>query len=412
MKKQIILTLALLVTIVSFAQKKQLKTLEKAIKNNNFAEAKASVKTLESMLGSMDDKMKSKFYFNKAKALYANGTGDVADFETAFNDLAKVNGKYVSDLGTTKKFLQNELLVKANGLYTSGSYAQASNLFSILYKLIPGDQSYLYYAAVSAVQAEDLDTALKHYIKLKEIGYTGVTKEYFAISKATGKEEVLDKATRDLFVNSAKSHVNPGERMTKSKAADITNKIALIYVSKGDNEKALSAIQDARAADPANTDLILTEANVQLKLNNKEAYAKLIKQAIANDPNNKDLIYNLGVISDQSGNAKDAKMYFKKVLEIDPNYINALKNISVLILAEEGNIVKEMNNLTNSSADNLKYDELKAKRVFIYKEVIPYLESVLEIDESDTDFAKTLISIYGAVGNTDKANALKTKLGL
>jgi len=117
MKKQLILSLALFVSILSFAQKKELKTLEKAIKNNNFAEAKATAIQLESMLDSMDDKMKSKFYFNRAKALYANGAGSFTNFYTAFNDLTKVDSKYVSELNDTKQFVRNELLQKANNFY-------------------------------------------------------------------------------------------------------------------------------------------------------------------------------------------------------------------------------------------------------------------------------------------------------
>lgn len=411
MKKQLILTLTLFVMVFSFAQKKELKTLEKAVKSNNFAEAKATATKLESMLGSMDDKMKSKFYFNRAKALYANGAGSLADFDTAFNDLTKVDGKHVSELAATKSFVQNELLLKANGFYTEGKYNPASGLFAMLYKLMPEDQSYLYYAAVSAVQGEDFDTALKHYIVLRDIGYTGIKKEFFAVSKETGEEEILDKATRDLYVK-AKTHITPGERMSESQTAEITNKIALIYVSQGKNEEALAAIKDARAADSSNTDLILTEANVQLKLGNTEEYGKLIKEAVANDPNDKDLLYNLGVISNASGNKDEARMYYEKVITIDPNYINALKNLSALILEEEDAIVKQMNSLGNSAADNKLYDELKAKKVNIYKEAIPYLENVLEIDSSDIDFAKTLISIYGIIGESEKASALKTKLGL
>lgn len=411
MKKQLILTLALIVTLFSFAQKKELKTLEKAVKNNNFTEAKATATKLETMLGSMDDKMKSKFYFNRAKALYANGAGSMANFETAFSDLTKIDKKYVSDLATTKQFIQNELLTKANGLYTDGKYKQASDLFSMLYKLTPEDQSYLYYAAVSAVQGQDFDSALKYYIALKDAGYTGVSKEFFATNKETGKEEVMDKTTRDIYVK-AKSHTSPGERMTKSKTAEITNKIALIYVSQGKNQDALKAIKEARTVDPENTDLILSEANVQYKLGNIDAYGKLIREAVTNDPNNPELLYNLGVISSKSGNKADAKMYYEKVIKIDPTYINALKNISALILEEENTIVKEMNSLGNSAADNNKYDALKAKRINVYKEAIPYLESVLNIDSTDVSFGKTLANLYSAIGDDAKAKTLKAKLGL
>ena len=141
MKKQLILALALFVSVLSFAQKKELKTLEKAIKNNNFAEAKATATQLESMLDSMDDKMKSKFYFNRAKALYANGAGSFTDFDTAFNDLTKVDSKYVSELNDTKQFVRNELLQKANNFYKNEKYKEASGLFAMLIKLVTEDQS-------------------------------------------------------------------------------------------------------------------------------------------------------------------------------------------------------------------------------------------------------------------------------
>ncbi|WP_299248436.1 hypothetical protein [uncultured Lacinutrix sp.] len=413
MKKQLIFTLALLVTLFSFGQKKELKTLEKAVKNNNFAEAKAVVTTLEPMLDSMDDKMKSKFYYNRAKALYANGTGNVADFDTAFNDLNKVEQKYVSDLAETKKFVQNELLVKANGFYTGGKYTQASSLFSMLYKLVPEDQSYLYYAAISSVLGQDFDSALNHYTALKDLGYTGVATEYFAINKETGEEEVFDKSTRDLYVK-AKTHIKPGERETKSKAGEIYSQITSIYLNQGENEKALESIKEARSADPSNSSLIVSEANVQLKLGNEVEYGKLIKEAIANDPNNTDLIYNLGVISNQSGNKADAEMYYKKVIEIDPSYVNALKNISALILEEDAEIVKKMNVLTNSSADNKIYDQLQKDRGAVYQKAIPYLESVIKLDTKieSIDFARTLANIYSVVGDSEKAKALKAKYEL
>ncbi|WP_055437357.1 tetratricopeptide repeat protein [Lacinutrix algicola] len=413
MKKQLIFTLALLVTLFSFGQKKELKVLEKAVKNNNFAEAKAAAVTLESMLGSMDDKMKSKFYYNRAKALYANGAGNVADFDTAFNDLNKVDQKYVSDLAETKKFVQNELLVKGNSFYTGGKYTQAASLFSMLYKLVPEDQSYLYYAAVSSVLGKDFDSALNHYTALKELGYTGITTEYFAVNKETGEEEVFDKGTRDLYVK-AKTHIKPGERETKSKVGEIYGQITSIYLNQGENEKALESIKEARIADPSNSDLIVTEANVQLKLGNELEYGKLIKEAIANDPNNTDLIYNLGVISNQAENKADAEMYYKKVIEIDPNYINALKNISALILEEDAEIVKKMNVLTNSNADNKIYDQLQKDRGGVYQKAIPYLESVIKLDTKleSADFARTLSNIYSVVGESEKAKALKAKYGL
>ena len=69
MKKQLIIALAFSISAFSFAQKKELKTVEKAIKNNNFAEAKTAVAQAEALLSAMDEKTKAKFYYLKGQAL-------------------------------------------------------------------------------------------------------------------------------------------------------------------------------------------------------------------------------------------------------------------------------------------------------------------------------------------------------
>ena len=58
MKNRVIIALAFLISTLTFAQKKELKAVEKAIKSNNYAEAKASLSQLESMLPTMEDKYK------------------------------------------------------------------------------------------------------------------------------------------------------------------------------------------------------------------------------------------------------------------------------------------------------------------------------------------------------------------
>ncbi len=40
-------------------------------------------------------------------------------------------------------------------------------------------------------------------------------------------------------------------------------------------------------------------------------------------------------------------------------------------------LVKEMNGLGNTSADNERYDELKDKRLELYKKAIPFVEKAL-----------------------------------
>ena len=75
MKKVLTIIGAFLIGFSSFAQKDEMKALEKALKKGEFASARAAVKSADALVGNMDDKTKEKFYFLKAQAMYANGCG-------------------------------------------------------------------------------------------------------------------------------------------------------------------------------------------------------------------------------------------------------------------------------------------------------------------------------------------------
>lgn len=405
MKKQLILGIALLVSVSSIAQKKEIKALEKAVKNSNYAEAKGLVTQLQSMEGAMDGKLKDKYYLASANAFFANGTASYGDISKAVELLGKLSNNSVEG-DKLKRTIENGLLTKANDSYTNKDFANAAIGFENLYNVNKTDPSYLYYAAVSALTAQDMDEALRYYVMLDELNYTGVETEYFA-TNLEGKEEVLDKNVRDNYVR-LKTHTNPGERQTESRQGEITKNIVIIYTNKGETEKALAAMKKARDANPNDSNLLVTEANLQYKLGNTAKYEELISQALKNDPNNSELLYNLAVLANDSGNSEKAKTYYSKSLEIDPTNANTLTNLAVLILADEQSIIDQMNSLGTSAADNRKYDELKANRLSLYNEAIPYLEKVVEI-APDNKIIDTLVSIYGAVGQDEKAKAIKAK---
>ncbi|WP_054850802.1 lipopolysaccharide assembly protein LapB [Olleya sp. ITB9] len=406
MKKQLILAVALLVTVFSFGQKKEIKALEKAVKNNNYAEAKALVGQLESMEGAMDSKLKNKYNLAAAKAYFANGANTTTDLEKVSKYLEYFDENETPLVEDFKRVIENDLITKANDFYTGKQYGKAALAFENLYNVNKTEESYLYYAASSALNDQDMDGALKYYLKLNDLGYTGVETQYFAINKASGQEEIFNKSTRDNYVRIG-THISPGERTTESKSGEITKNIALIYAGKGEDDKALAAMKKAREANPEDSNLIVTEANLQYKLGNTEKYQELISLALQRDPNNADLLYNLAVLSNDSGDKVKAKEYYLKSLKLNPENTNTLTNLAALVLSEEQSIIDQMNGLGTSAADNRKYDELKDKRTNLYKEAIPYLEKVLAINPENPDVKSTLASIYSAIGEDAKAKALR-----
>ncbi|WP_159024144.1 lipopolysaccharide assembly protein LapB [Formosa sp. L2A11] len=410
MKKQVIVALALSVSAFSFAQKKELKAAEKAIKSNNYAEAKASLSQVTPMLSSIDDKYKAKYYFLQAEALYANGAGSTEDVNKSLENLNKVDDSMKSEVAEFKNKMQNTYLVKANNNFKEKKYTLASQEFEQLYNIVPADTTYLYYAAVSAVSDQDYDTALRQYIKLDDLGYTGIETQYYATNVATGEEEVMAKSQRDLFVK-AKSHNNPGMRKTESKQAEITKNIALIYVSQGKTDEALAAAKKARMQDPENLDLILTEANLYLELEETDKFKDLMEEAVKQQPENPNLHYNIGVISLKNLDFEGARTSFEKALELKPDYADAALNESTTYIDEGNSLIEEMNSLGTSKADNARYDELRAKKTSLFDQGADVLVKYIANNPNPVpNIYQQLINIYNATGETSKAKEIQAKL--
>jgi len=411
MKKQFVIVLALLMGTFSFAQKKELKTAEKAIKNSNYAEAKSALSTVSPMLSSLDSKTKDKYYYLNAQALYANGTGSSVDIDSALESLANIQTSNPS-ADELKQNMINSFLTDGNEAYESKDYVTASDKFEKAYRVSPKDTLYLYYAASMSVSVQDFDRSLLLYNELKDLGFTGIETNYTAINKESSTEEPFDnKNMRDLSVK-AGTHISPAESKTESKRGEIIKNIALIYVNNGENEKAITAMKEARETYPDDISLLLSEANIHYKMGNTAEFKRLLEEATAKDPENAELQYNLGVIAAESGDNASAKAYYNKSIELDPKYVNSNINMAALILSEEEALIEEMNGLGSSSADDKKYDDLKNQRKELYASAIPYLESALAIDANNIQAAKTLMNIYSITGDDAKFDELKAKVDM
>lgn len=410
MKKQIIVALAIAVSALSFAQKKELKTAEKAIKTSKYAEAKTAINQAESMVSVMDEKTKAKFYYLKGQAFYANGKGSDADTDVALESLSKVEGNYVTETEELKQTMSNGMLTIGNDAYGKKDYSKASKFFEKSYRVTEKDTIFLYYAAATAVNVKEYDRALGLYEELKTLGYTGIEEQYVATDKQTGEIEVFQSSNlRDISVKTG-THIKPAMRKTESKRSEIVKNVALIYVSEGQSEKAIKAMKDARAENPDDVNLVLSEANLHFKMGNTEEFSRLLKKATEMDPKNPELQYNLGVIAAEADHPEEAKGHYEKAIELDPDYINAYINLAALILAGEQPLIEEMNGLGSSSADNKRYDELREERQGLYKDAIPYLTKALEIAPDNINAAKTLMNIYSILGETDKHKEIKAKI--
>ena len=418
MKKQVVLGLALMIGSFSFAQKKEIKTAEKAIKNSNYADAKMAISSAEALLSAMDDKTKAKFYFLKGKALYANGAGndaEITDALSSFKMLREAEAKsgkmtYSPKVDVMQMEMSNNFIKKASNAYEQKNYPVSASNFERAYRVSTTDTLYLFNSASVAVLDKDYDTALKLYDELMTLGYSGITEEYMATEVETGEEQSFpDPKLRDISVM-AGTHEKSRNVKSGSKVGEMAKNVALIYVELGDNEKAIAAIERAKLTSPDDFNLILSEANVYYKMGNTDKYQEIIKKALKIQPNNVDLLFNLGVFAAEEKDFEKAKSFYDKAIEIDPSYTKAQMNMAALILDQEQGIIDEMNGLGSSAADDKKYDGLKAKRQQMYKDAVPYLVLVLEKEADNLSAARTLMNIYSAIDDSPNYKAMKAKV--
>ena len=420
MRKLMTLLLVFTFATMSFAQKNEIKALEKAIKNSNFGDAKSALAAAEGLMGNMDDKTKAKFYFLKAKTLYANGGASDSDVDKAIATLDELKShesamgklRYTEQANEMKTEIYNSFLKKANDAFNRKDLAVASKAYANIYKISPKDTVYLYNAALLAAQNNDYDTSLKHFIKLKELGFTGIKMNYVATNTETGGEEFFpEKANRDFAVKTLKTHVKPEDRMEESKRANTVKNIAFIYVSQGNNEKALAAIKDAREEFPDDNNLVLTEASVQIKVGNTEKAFGLFQEALKKDPNNPDLNYNVGIMAMEVEQFDVAKTAFQQVLDLKSDYANAALNLSYIEVNKGNAMNDEMNSLGNSAADNKRYDELRSQKNELFQLGAKILEDFVVENPNlkNADIYNQLANIYSALGQTDKYKSNKEK---
>jgi tetratricopeptide (TPR) repeat protein len=407
MKKQLVALSLSLMTMSAFAQKDELKTAEKAIKKQDFTTAIYSINQAEALLGSMDEKLTAKFYFLKGEAFA--GKKDYKVAADALNDLLAYEEKigrerYSDDAKPLMQTMIADVSKNALKLYNDDKdYKNAAENFYLTYLLSPTDTSYLFNAAISASLAKEFDSSLSFYKELKDIGYTGIATIYAATNKETGEVENLgSKSQRDLMVKSGQ-YLKPEDQNSESKRADIIKSIGYILTQQGKTDEAILAIKEARKSDPKDLNLLLTEADLYIKLDKMDKFGELMEQAIALDPTNPNLFFNLGVVNFNEKKAAKAVEYYKKAIELKPDYGDAYTNLAIVILDGERAIVEEMNkNLSDFDA----YDKLLLKQKELYKEALPYLEKADSISRS-VDTIKTLMNLYQQLAMTEKAKEYK-----
>lgn len=419
--KYVLLASALLISVATFAQKDQIKAAEKALKAGNAQEAITILQGAEAASAAAPDAEKAQFNFVKANAHLAlatkneNTDANLSAAAKAYQEVLSIEkttgkAKFSAQASTSIIDVKYKLINAAIADSKAEKHAAGAKKLYDAYLLDKKDTINLYYAASTYVNAKEYETAYNAYDELKKLNYSGKGTNFYAVNKINGEEQFFPTAKeRDQMVKLG-THEKPRTEDIPSKRGEIFKNMALILVQNGKVAEAKKAVAEARAANPDDTSLVLTEANLYLDTKDYDTYKKLITEVLAQSPNDADLVFNLGVISYNAKNLVEAEKYYKRAIEIKPDYVNAYLNLAILKLDADKKLFEEIQKLGNSEKDNKRYEVLKKQREAVFTSALPYLEKASELDGTNEEVKGTLLSVYRALEMTEKAKALKAKM--
>lgn len=403
-KQLIVLSALLLISMTAFSQKKELRAAEKALKKGNYSTILSTIAPIEGLIDAAPAKLKAKYYYLKAKALFADGTNTDNNeaVVSALNSVIEIESKGSKKYSVDSQIIVNGIIDVLRKEATSyiksaetnsdleGYNKGAEGLYKV-YQMQKNDTTLLYYAGYYAYFGAGYKKSLERFQKLSDMGYTGIYKTFKATSKVTGEDKYYNSEADMNTEVKLKIADNPVIDIIKSKANEIIKYIALNYVALGENENALTAIAKAREASPKDYDLIVNEANIYYKMGNNEMFISKLEEAIKLNPTNAELHYNIGTLSMEANNYEKAKRHLLKAVELDPKYYEAYNNLGSLVLKSLESIEKEMN---DNAMNFAKYDEIKNNKWKpILKKALPFLEKSYQL--KPTDFTKNqLNSMY------------------
>lgn len=158
-------------------------------------------------------------------------------------------------------------------------------------------------------------------------------------------------------------------------------------------DKSIDILSEGRKIYPGDSEILLYLSNAYIGAERTQEAMQQFKAGVENQPENKFYRYNYGVLLLGNNDFEEAEKQFKKAIELDPNYTNAIYNLGVTYLKWGGYLNKK-------AEDEGKFsDEYKEK----YRAALPYLEKAVQAQDADANTWELLGRVYSVLGMTEDA---------
>ena len=386
MKKTYLFVFAAVIAFSGYAQKKP------KINKANSAREKGELVEAKSIIDAAIEHEKTK---DDAKTWYYRGL-IYATLDTTSNaEFAALTDNAMSE--AIEAFNKaDELDPEGKGLYTTGDMG----IPVLMDQQVTGYYSYYYNAAVEAFQNNEYQTAVDNF----EDAYFILPEDtgaYVNAAFAAHNGELFDAAVKnyDAALNAGATSIDL-----------YYNYLNILIAAKKDKEAALELVNRGLKAYPNDPTLTKNRINLLIQLEKVEEAKADLRKAIEAEPDNEDLHFTMGVLLEETEDVDGAAAAYKKAIEVNPDHFESNFNYGVLLINQANNVIKEVNNLGMSKADQKKAKEMQPVITEKLKEALPQWEKVYEIKPEETTAIETLAYIYNQLGMKEKYKEMSSKL--
>ena len=306
--------------------------------------------------------------------------------EATFGSFSKcleldIKNQWRSDINNKINIYRNLSINNGVDCFQKKNYLGAFNSFKMgleMYNVLSlTDTLAMINAALSAEKMKNTNEAYKYYKMCADVNYGNGAEMYQSMIRVLNAEEVKNEEKILNVIDEGK------QRFPKDYILNIEE--FNYWYSKGDNEKAQQALENAIESDPTNKVLHFNVGVTYDNISNK--YHKENKHDVAFTYMNK------------------AINGYKKAIELDDNYVDAYYNLGALYYNQSITAKSVAGDYSGE-----KYDKEMKSANEMLKKAIPLLEKVLLLSPSDKSTLTVLKSLYFNLDDMDNYSRIKKQL--
>jgi tetratricopeptide (TPR) repeat protein len=417
MKKLNLILILIALSIMSFAQRKEVTSAWSYLKDGFLDDAKKSIDKAE-LNAQTKDWYKTHYYKgiiyqelgntqNKKYKALCNGCLDISydaylkSIKLNFTDTANRDIK----IETTEGFMQFVKIVTANN---PRDFEDSQALLDIIGNRFHALSNSFVNQGVNDFKDNKFEEAYSSFEKamnIASLSFQADTQLIYFTSLAAIRSEKYKEA---IELNDVLIKLNYG--IDDDEKVSIFLNQAQSYAHTGDTTKMLSILESGISKFPNNNyPLVIETFNYYVNKDEKTKALEYINMAIEKNSTDPQFFVIKGTLLEEMKHKEEAQKEYENAIKIDPNNFDANYSLGAFLYNNAFDTLDWMNENV-PIGDFAKEDMYKKIANELFEKALPYLQKTYEQQPTNINVLNTLSTIYYRLGKTDECMKIKGEL--